>query len=41
LGDLAYESGRGVDARGYWHRALTIYRDLDAPQAEEVAARLA
>ena len=41
LGDLLHDNGQSKTASECWHQALAIYDDLDAPQAADVAARLA
>lgn len=40
LGDLLHDNGQTSAAAKHWQRALTIFDELDIPQAADVAARL-
>jgi tetratricopeptide (TPR) repeat protein len=41
LGNLLYDDAQMSAALEYWRQALAIYKDLDDPQAANIAARLA
>jgi tetratricopeptide (TPR) repeat protein len=40
LGDALHALGRHDDARAAWQQALTIYEQLQIPEAAEIHARL-